>query len=254
MKKGPPLSEAYVRCYRSKDTAESVYTDENGCFNLSFPHTTFKIEVSYDTPNTTAVDYYRYTKNIQKYNETTLEIQLIPSATIYFDGNLRLINLEKNFNFNTIKIINPKTGEPFIIEYYGELVNRFHTNFRELQVPINTRIDFKLEYDYYDRDIRDTRQLSYTILDALNGSLSKGDGVDFSVYDYMDFNYEIFTDYYLEVNNTLNEMDSLGFYLTKPKNSLASAQNFFHDSHARVVLETKEIVFNNLCSFSRIHL
>ena len=61
-------------------------------------------------------------------------------------------------------------------------------------MPINTRIDFKLEYDYYDRDIRDTRQLSYTILDALNGSLSKGDGVDFSVYDYMDFNYEIFTD------------------------------------------------------------
>jgi len=227
---GDPIFGAYVRCYRTRETFNSTTTDANGQFNLTILPSTFSIAVTYDSPETMSPDYYQFKNFIQKYNGTYQEIQLIPSALIYFDGNLRLINLEKNFNFDTIKIINPNTGEPFIIAYYGELVNRFHTNFRELQVPINTSIDLKLEYDYYDRDLRESRQLSFNIVDALNGSLKKGDGLDFSVYNYMDFNYEIFAEYFEEVNNTYNEMDSQGFYLTKQKNSLDSANKYLDDS------------------------
>ena len=170
---GNPLKGAKVDIYQSPHNRTSTFTDEFGYFELSYSHDSFKIEILRDNQNTVGQDYFRYTKSIIKYNETIIEIKLTPSAMIYLDTNLRLINTENNYEIYKVNVINPQNEDIFNIKNYGELQYQSHQEINQLQIPVYTRINFELEYyDTYIKNIN-KEHLSITITDALNGSLKQ---------------------------------------------------------------------------------
>ncbi len=243
---GQPVVDTTIAIWETKVSGRETsitlqgitHTEVNGSYKIVVPGgTSYRIYAYYDDPNSPGYDYLpKYsTFALDKREKTNIDFEMIPAASIIFQGDILLVDSSRSPEQWGFTIV-PKEELLEIrglVLTYG-MVPESHNYFLNITsnhviVPANTtfQIQIKAASRKYHSFYVDDSQFFY---------LDKGEEIQVNVEDYvLLYNLNLTKDFLQLAEIHVNETEQMGFYVLSEKRDLIKAHSLIENAEQQLI-------------------
>ena len=226
-----PIDNATVTVWEGYFLVAKEYTNDLGIFTTQVPggHN-YRIYIYSENLSTLGWDYLpAFEEVLSPTGSVNLTVELRPGASVIIGNDIEFLDLTSSVTTYTWEVRDPESGETLDIggyrPVYGtaeEVQNRFlDLNASYLIVPAEILFDIRVNASVIVGGKPITR--SFVIDKPGHLNLSKGELIHLDVRKYsLQYNLGLIEEKINEVEERLDEMDRLGFYLFKEKGDFAA--------------------------------
>jgi len=242
---GIPINVAQVSVWFGRSLVSATQTNIDGHFILNVEQDPrYSLLVFADLSETQGIDYFPSIYNLTSINENFI-VELHPAASLMISDDLQFVEIDDIPNNIVYSVYDSKgeiidlNGFSLIYSSNALMVNLLGLNSKHIIVPSNHNISIGVHSNI--RIGQKSEEKNINITEPLLSSLEKGERFDVDIRPYyVAHNIETVESYLGHVYDTIDHMETIGFYMVSERNSFDSSEMAL--SEAKTLLSKGEYV------------